>query len=92
MRQTFSLGRIAGIRISVNWSVVSRSPTCCPRLHGCFEGRALVLADGHLAGIVSPVDMSHAVERMGGTRGPFGTVRRWDGRRETPSGPANASS
>lgn len=47
-----------------------------PRLHSCSDGRALVFADGHLAGIVSPVDISRAVERMGGTRGPFGTVRR----------------
>jgi Zn-dependent protease len=47
-----------------------------PRLHGCAEGRALVFADGHLAGIISPVDISRAVERMGGPPRAFGTVRR----------------
>ena len=39
-----------------------------PRLNACSENRALVFADGHLAGIVSPADISRAVERLG--RGP----------------------
>jgi CBS domain-containing protein len=39
-----------------------------PRLNACSENRVLVFADGHLAGIVSPTDITHAVERLG--RGP----------------------
>jgi hypothetical protein len=39
-----------------------------PRLNACSENRALVFADGHLAGIVSPADISRAVERL--SRGP----------------------
>ena len=39
-----------------------------PRLNECSENRALVFADGHLAGIVSPADISRAVERL--SRGP----------------------
>jgi CBS domain-containing protein len=39
-----------------------------PRLHACSDNRALVFADGHLAGIVSPADISRAVERL--SRGP----------------------
>ncbi len=35
-----------------------------PRLNACSEGRALVFADGHLAGIVSPADMSRTLERL----------------------------
>ncbi|MGH3737922.1 MAG: site-2 protease family protein [Micromonosporaceae bacterium] len=35
-----------------------------PRLRGCADGRALVVAgDGALVGIVSPSDISHAVQR-----------------------------
>jgi Zn-dependent protease/predicted transcriptional regulator len=34
-----------------------------PRLNGCADGRALVVSDGHLIGIVSPSDISRAVER-----------------------------
>src|SRR5262249_5539817 len=41
-----------------------------PRLHACSDNRALVFADGHLAGIVSPSDVSHALERLSRTRGP----------------------
>ena len=47
-----------------------------PRLNECSEGRALVFADGHLAGIVSPSDISRALQRMSGNPGPFGSVRR----------------
>jgi Zn-dependent protease len=43
-----------------------------PRLHACSDNRALVFADGHLAGIVSPSDLSHALERLSRTRGPSG--------------------
>jgi CBS domain-containing protein len=39
-----------------------------PRLNECSDNRALVFADGHLAGIVSPTDISRAVERL--SRGP----------------------
>jgi Zn-dependent protease/predicted transcriptional regulator len=34
-----------------------------PKLDGCAEGRALVVSDGHLVGIVSPSDVSRAVVR-----------------------------
>jgi Zn-dependent protease/predicted transcriptional regulator len=34
-----------------------------PRLGECTDGRALVVADGHLVGIVSPSDISRAVQR-----------------------------
>jgi Zn-dependent protease/predicted transcriptional regulator len=47
-----------------------------PRLNECSEGRALVLDDGHLAGIVSPADISRALERLtrnrGAPRSPWG--------------------
>ena len=39
-----------------------------PRLNECSERRALVFDDGHLAGIVSPADISRALERL--TRSP----------------------
>ena len=35
-----------------------------PRLNECSERRALVFTDGHLAGIVSPTDISRALERL----------------------------
>ena len=35
-----------------------------PRLNDCSEGRALVFDDSHLVGIVSPADISRAVERL----------------------------
>ncbi|WP_433529386.1 site-2 protease family protein [Micromonospora sp. CA-263727] len=34
-----------------------------PRLSECADGRALVVTDGHLVGIVSPSDISRAVQR-----------------------------
>lgn len=34
-----------------------------PRLHKCGDGRALVTEDGHLVGIVSPSDISRAIQR-----------------------------
>ena len=47
-----------------------------PRLNACSEGRALVFADGHLVGIVSPGDMSRALERLSRNPGPFDSGRR----------------
>lgn len=50
-----------------------------PRLGGCSDGRALVFADGKLAGIVAPADISRALERISGNRGnrgPFGSAGR----------------
>jgi CBS-domain-containing membrane protein len=35
-----------------------------PRLNACSDGRALVFADGQLAGIVAPADISQALERI----------------------------
>ncbi len=51
-----------------------------PRLNACSDGRALVFADGQLAGIVAPADISHALERISGNRGPSGSA----GRRRRP--------
>ena len=42
----------------------------------CSEDRALVFSDGRLAGIVSPADVSRAVERLGRKPGRFGSARR----------------
>jgi Zn-dependent protease/predicted transcriptional regulator len=47
-----------------------------PRFNACSEGRALVFADGQLVGIVSPTDMSRALERLSRDPGPFGSSRR----------------
>jgi CBS domain-containing protein len=46
-----------------------------PRLNECSEGRALVFADGHLAGIVTPADISRALQQISGNPGPFGSAR-----------------
>ena len=46
-----------------------------PRLNECSEGRALVFADGHLAGIVTPADISRALQRISGNPGPLGPAR-----------------
>jgi Zn-dependent protease/predicted transcriptional regulator len=46
-----------------------------PRLNACSEGRVLVFADGQLAGIVSPADVSRALERLGADSGPFASSR-----------------
>jgi Zn-dependent protease/predicted transcriptional regulator len=46
-----------------------------PRLNECSEGRALVLADGHLVGIVSPTDINQALERMSRYQGPYASSR-----------------
>jgi CBS domain-containing protein len=47
-----------------------------PRLSGCSEGRALVFADGQLVGIVSPTDMSRALQWLSADSGPFSSSRR----------------
>jgi Zn-dependent protease/predicted transcriptional regulator len=47
-----------------------------PRLNACSEGRVLVFADGQLAGIVSPADVSRALERLSADSGPFASSRR----------------
>ena len=47
-----------------------------PRLNASSEGRALVFADGHLAGIVSPDDVNRALERLGRNPGRFGSSGR----------------
>jgi Zn-dependent protease/CBS domain-containing protein len=47
-----------------------------PRLNACSEGRALVFADGQLVGIVSPSDMSRALEWLSADPGPFPPSRR----------------
>jgi Zn-dependent protease/CBS domain-containing protein len=46
-----------------------------PRLNACSEGRALVFADGHLVGIVSPADMSRTLERLSRNSGPLESLR-----------------
>jgi Zn-dependent protease/CBS domain-containing protein len=45
-----------------------------PRLNANSENRALVFADGHLAGIVSPADISRALERFSGNSGTFASA------------------
>ncbi len=47
-----------------------------PRLNECSESRALVFDDGRLVGIVSPADISRALERLSRHRGPFESPRR----------------
>ena len=39
-----------------------------PRLNASPDNRALVFSDGHLTGIVSPADVSRAVERLPATK------------------------
>jgi CBS domain-containing protein len=46
-----------------------------PRLHASSDNRALVFADGHLAGIVSPADISRAVDRLSRGPGPLASAR-----------------
>jgi Zn-dependent protease/CBS domain-containing protein len=47
-----------------------------PRLNGGSDSRALVFDGSHLAGIVSPTDISRAVERLGRSPGPPVSARR----------------
>jgi Zn-dependent protease/CBS domain-containing protein len=46
------------------------------RLNACSENRILVFSDGSLVGIVSPTDISHALERLGRNSGPFASAGR----------------
>jgi hypothetical protein len=59
------------VRTDLNSGHFSRRPRhdepvadVLPRLNACPEGRALVFADGHLGGNVSPADTSRALERL----------------------------
>ena len=45
-----------------------------PRLNACSEGRALVFTGDQLTGIISPTDISRALERLG--RNPFQPSQR----------------
>ncbi|MGE5763102.1 MAG: site-2 protease family protein [Mycobacterium leprae] len=50
--------------------------TVLPRLHGCTQGRAVVLHEGRIVGIVSPTDVSRAIvwtDLLGGDTYPGGT-------------------
>jgi hypothetical protein len=47
-----------------------------PSTNACSENRALVFADGHLAGIVSPADISRALERISGNSSTFASDGR----------------
>ncbi len=47
-----------------------------PSLNECSEGRALVLDDGHLVGIVSPSDINRALQRLTRNPGLPGSSRR----------------
>jgi CBS domain-containing protein len=46
-----------------------------PRLNACSDNRALVFAGGHLDGIVSPADISRALERLSRGPGTFASTR-----------------
>jgi Zn-dependent protease/CBS domain-containing protein len=46
------------------------------RLNECSEGRALVFTGDQLTGIISPTDISRALERFSRNRGPFESSRR----------------
>jgi Zn-dependent protease/CBS domain-containing protein len=47
-----------------------------PRLNECSENRVLVFSGSTLVGIVSPADISHALERLGRNSGPFASAGR----------------
>jgi len=47
-----------------------------PRLNACSENRALVFDNGHLAGIVSPSDISRTLQRLSRQSGPSEPARR----------------
>ena len=46
-----------------------------PRLNACSENRALVFANGDLAGIASPADISRALERLSRSPATFTSTR-----------------
>lgn len=69
--------RRAATRVREIACPLTQVPTAAPedsllslisRMGGCAEGRALVLRDGKLAGIVSPSDISRAVQRSSAGR------------------------
>ena len=71
------LDRRAATRVREIACPLPQVPTAAPedsllsliaRMGGCAEGRALVLRDGKLAGIVSPSDVSRAVQRSSAGR------------------------
>jgi len=41
-----------------------------PRLTECADRRALVFSDGHLAGIITPSDITRMIDRLGLLRSP----------------------
>ena len=41
-----------------------------PRLTGCADQRALVFSHGHLAGIITPSDITRMIDRLGLYRSP----------------------
>jgi Zn-dependent protease/CBS domain-containing protein len=47
-----------------------------PRLNACSENRALVFTGDRLAGIISPTDISRALQRLSRNPGPFERTRR----------------
>ena len=47
-----------------------------PRLNACSDSRALVFTGDHLAGIISPTDISRALERLSRHPGPFEPAQR----------------
>ena len=42
-----------------------------PRLTECADRRALVFSDGHLAGIITPSDITRMIDRLGLLRSPW---------------------
>lgn len=69
--------RRAGTRVREIICPLDQVPTAAPqdslisllgRLGGCSEGRALVLRDGRLVGVVSPSDVSRVVQRSSSGR------------------------
>jgi len=55
--------------------VKARQPRLNGKLNACSENRALVFADGHLAGIVSSADISRALERLSRGPGTFASAK-----------------
>jgi hypothetical protein len=53
----------------------SGRPRSKRKLSACSENRALVFADGHLAGIVSSADISRALERLSRGPGTFASAK-----------------
>ena len=76
------LGTVGGIQVRVNWSVAVifaliafglaawQFPAVNPRLTVCADRRALVFSNGHLAGIITPSDITRMIDRLGFRRSP----------------------